>query len=246
MQPFLDRVRFVLVRTFHPGNIGSAARSLKTMGLKAPHLVAPKDYPSPEANKMAAGAEDVLEECQVHDSIEQALMGCRLVIATTARVRGYDLPALDAKEAAQKVLTHTEFGDVAIVFGPERMGLHNDDLATAQYRLTIPANPDYSSLNLAAAVQIMSYELYQAWHHQSDTTLKVPNEAPLPPPEQFVRLYQALEEVLQDSRFLRAHQGETLDRVRQFIRRAEPTEAEMNIMLGALRALQRAINTNKQ
>ena len=241
----LEHVRLVLVRTFHPGNIGSAARCAKTMALPPLHLVNPKQYPEAQATQMAAGAEDWLNQSIIHDSVASAVKDCRLVIATTARPRGYDLPELTPRPAAELLLEHSATGPVALIFGPERMGLHNEDLQQAQYRLTIPANPEYCSLNLAAAVQIMSYELYQAaLAHppvsQNQLTENQPTE-PLPPAEQFEALFARLERVLSESGFLRAHQGETLDRIRHWVRRSELTQAEMNIALGALNAIQRSL-----
>jgi len=156
----LDHVRIVLVRTFHPGNIGSAARSMKTMGLSDLCLVAPKDFPSAEANKMAAGAEDMLETVTVVDNLRSAIADCTTIIASTARPRGYDLPELNPEEAAEMLVEGAKTNPVALIFGPERMGLHNDDIRLAKYRVTIPANPDYSSLNMASAVQTLSYEIF--------------------------------------------------------------------------------------
>ena len=237
----LANIRIVLVRTFHGGNIGSAARSVKTMALSPLHLVAPKDYPSDEATKMAAGAEDWLNQSTQHEDIATAIHGCGLVIATTARPRGYDLPVVHPKQAAQKLIEHSAIGPVALLFGPERMGLHNEDIQYAHYRLTIPANPEYSSLNLASAVQIMSYEIYQAQLEQPSAKDQVDNAQALPPSEQFEQLIQQLEWLLARVKFLRAHQGETLLRIRHFIRRSQPTLAEMSIMLGALNAIKRTI-----
>ena len=159
----LENIRIVLVRTFHPGNIGSTARSMKTMGLSDLVLVSPRDYPSPLADQMAAGAEDMLQKARVVDTLAHALQDCRLVVACSARTRSYDLPELNPWQAASKLHKHSGSSPVAVVFGPERMGLHNKDLDYAQHRVTIPANPDYNSLNLASAVQILSYEIYKTF-----------------------------------------------------------------------------------
>ena len=123
----LNNIRVVLVRTFHPGNIGSAARSMKTMGLSDLCLVGPKDYPSEQAVKMAASANDVLDKAKVKDNIAEAIKDCTTVIASTARPRGYDLPELDPSSAAQILVDTAKDSPVALLFGPERMGLHNDD-----------------------------------------------------------------------------------------------------------------------
>lgn len=234
----LDRVRIVLVRTFHPGNIGSAARSMKTMGLSDLCLVAPKDFPSPEANKMAAGAEDMLNSLTVTDSLNDAIADCTTVIASTARPRGYDLPELNPEQAAQMLVDGASTNPVALIFGPERMGLHNDDIRLAKYRVTIPANPDYSSLNMASAVQTLSYEIFKHANQQVQTsTPKTARE--LPSSSDVERLYVHLESILKDIKFLRPHQGETLLRIRHLITRAEPDVLEMNILRGILTAIEK-------
>jgi len=209
----LSNIRIVLVRTFHPGNIGSAARSMKTMGLNSLHLVNPKEFPSPEANKMAAGALDVLENARVYDSLEEAIADCTVVVACTARPRGYDLPTLLPEEAAVSL-----------------------NSALAKYRLTIPANPDYSSLNMAAAVQTLSYEIFKT---AQTVTAPIAPMRDLPSSENMERLYSHLETVLKEISFLRPHQGETMQRIRQLVTRAEPDNLELNILRGILSAIER-------
>jgi len=240
----LDRVRIVLVRTFHPGNIGSAARSMKTMGLSDLCLVAPKDFPSPEANKMAAGAEDMLESVTVVDTLQEALKDCTTIIASTARPRGYDLPELSPEQAANMLISGAKSNRVALIFGPERMGLHNDDIRLAKYRVTIPANPNYSSLNMASAVQTLSYEVFKQANTQNNfLELSAKDLAQvkkdLPTSDDIERLYIHIEKVLKDIKFLRPHQGETLDRIRHLITRAEPDVLEMNILRGILTAIEK-------
>jgi tRNA (cytidine32/uridine32-2'-O)-methyltransferase len=141
----LDNIRIVMVRTFHPGNIGSAARSMKTMGLSQLYLVSPREFPSNEALKMAAGAKDAVAQAIVVDSVYEAVKDCSLVIATTARIRGNDLPELSPDKMAKALNTAAKKAPVALIFGPERMGLFNEDLTFAKYRVTIPANTDYRS-----------------------------------------------------------------------------------------------------
>ncbi|MEM7360118.1 MAG: RNA methyltransferase [Pseudomonadota bacterium] len=235
----LDKVRIVLVRTFHPGNIGSAARSMKTMGLSDLCLVNPKDFPSPEANKMAAGAEDMLGHVRMASSVSEAIKDCTVVVASTARIRGYDLPELQPEQAAEMLVTGSQSSPVALIFGPERMGLHNEDIQYARYRVTIPANPEYNSLNLAAAVQTLSYELFKAASDESILSKKAQRE--LPPSEDIERLHIHLEKVLKDIRFLRPHQGETLQRIRNLLARAEPDVQELNILRGILAAIEKSL-----
>ncbi len=161
-QPFA-RIRIVLVGTQHPGNIGSAARALKTMGLSRLVLVAPERFPHNEADALAAGADDVLAAAQLHATLAEAVADCRLVLGCTARSRRVALDEQLPRDAAMRVMsTAGEGGEVALVFGRERTGLTNDELQLCHGAVHIPANPEYSSLNLAAAVQVLTYELRMA------------------------------------------------------------------------------------
>ena len=232
------------MRTFHPGNIGSAARSMKTMGLSDLCLVGPKDYPSEQAVKMAASANDVLDKAKVKDNIAEAIKDCTTVIASTARPRGYDLPELDPSSAAQILVDTAKDSPVALLFGPERMGLHNDDIRYANYRVTIPANPQYSSLNMAAAVQTLSYEIYKA--SIADTPVKPRVSRELPTSEQVEHFYEHLEIVLKEISFLRPHQGETLQRLRQMYTRAQFDVNELNILRGILSSTQKSLRGEKK
>lgn len=154
------RIRIVLVGTQHPGNIGSAARAIKTMGLHRLVLVAPQKFPHNEADMMAAGAEDVLNAAVEVATLAEAVADCRLVLGCTARSRRVQLRELRPREAAAAVRVEAAAGgEVALVFGRERTGLDNDELQLCHAAVHIPANPDYSSLNLAAAVQVLSYEV---------------------------------------------------------------------------------------
>ena len=237
----LENIRIVLVRTYHPGNIGSAIRAMKTMGLTQLVLVEPRDYPSDEANKMASSAEDLLEHAVVVDSLYEAVNDCELVIACTARPRTFDLPVLEPESAAKQLYQTAENRPVALVFGPERMGLHNDDIQLAHYRVTIPANPDYSSLNLASAVQILCYELRKqivVTDDASDVLAETPRV--LPNIAQRENFYETLEVVLNDSGFVnQQHPGQLMQKLRRFFSRAEMDESELNILRGALAAIQR-------
>ncbi len=159
-----ERLLIVLVGTQHPGNIGSAARAMKTMGLSRLVLVAPLQFPHPDAYALAAGANDVLEAAIRVDTLAEAIADCRLVLGCTARSRRVALEELHPRQAAARALAAVDTGaEVAIVFGRERTGLENDELQLCHAAVHIPANPEYSSLNLAAAVQILAYELRVAW-----------------------------------------------------------------------------------
>lgn len=236
----LSNIKVVLVRTFHPGNIGSAARSMKTMGLSSLCLVSPKQFPDDEANKMAAGAEDLLNQVSVVDSLPEAIKDCTTIIASTVRPRGYDLPELNPEQAADLLLKGSASAPVALLFGPERMGLHNDDIQHAKYRVTIPANPEYSSLNMAAAVQTLSYEIYKQFKTDSPTIENAKPFRELPSSEDTERFYQHLEQTLTTTKFLRQHQGETMQRLRHLFTRAEPDVLEMNILRGILRSIEKS------
>jgi len=230
-------IRIILVRPFHPGNIGSSARSLKTMGLSQLALVAPKQFPHTDAIKMAAGAKDLIEQAQVYDSLEQAVADCTAIVATSARSRGFDLPTLSPEACAKHLLEHASQSKVALVFGPERMGLHNEDLKLAKHRVSIPANSEYCSLNLAAAVQLLAYEIFKA---TSELPAPTPTE-PLPNGEQMSRFYQHLEEVLRQIAFLRPHEGETLSRLHELFARACASEADIRILRGILTSIQKTL-----
>ncbi len=155
-----ERLRIVLVGTQHPGNIGSAARAMKTMGFSRLVLVAPQRFPDPDAYALAAGANDVLEAAVRVETLAEAVADCRLVLGCTARSRRIALDELSPRQgAARSTATAMAGGEVAVVFGRERTGLENEELQLCHAAIHIPANPDYSSLNLAAAVQVLAYEL---------------------------------------------------------------------------------------
>ncbi len=239
----LGNIRIVLVRTFHPGNIGSVARAMKTMGLKQLVLVNPKDFPSDESNKMARTANDVLETAEVVESLFDAVKDSSVVIASTARERGYDLPYLCPEESAQKLLRASNNGEVALVFGPERMGLSNDDLLLCKYRVTIPTHPDYSSLNIAAAVQTLSYEIYKNELISSGEEYPITENSP--DIESTELFYKHLEATLNDIEFInKKHPGKVMSKLRQMFNRIEITELELNIMRGILASIDKT-NKNK-
>ena len=160
--PSLDRLRIVLVRTSLPANIGAAARAMFTMGLRRLVLVAPRQFPHPDATALAAGATDVLDNARTVATLDEALAGATLSIGLSARPRKFAGRVLPLREAAAEAVGHAHGGDVALVFGTEMSGLSNDELARCSIAATIAANPDYRSLNLAAAVQVAAWELRMA------------------------------------------------------------------------------------
>ena len=155
-------IRIVLVETSHPGNIGAAARAMKVMGLNRLVLVNPKHFPCAEAGARASGADDVLAQAHVVDDLDAALQGCTLVLGTSARLRSLRWPSMDPREAGEQVWHGARTGEVAVVFGREQSGLSNPELERCQYLLHIPSNPEYRSLNLAAAVHLVAYEIRMA------------------------------------------------------------------------------------
>ena len=174
----LQNLRIVLVGTQHPGNIGSAARAMKTMGLSALHLVAPERFPDPEAVALAAGADDLLAAAPVHADLDAALAGCTFVLGTSARRRHVPLPELSPRDAARQLVEAAARGPVALLFGRERTGLENGELQRCHASVGIPTNPEFSSLNLAAAVQVLCYELRLALLETSGGAL--PSGRPMP------------------------------------------------------------------
>ena len=236
----LDNIRIVMVRTFHSGNIGSAARSMKTMGLSQLYLVSPRDFPSAEALKMAAGAKDAVKQAIVVDSVYDAVKDCSLVIATTARIRGNDLPELSPDTMANALNSAAKKSPVALIFGPERMGLFNEDLTFAKYRVTIPTNPDYCSLNIAAAVQTLSYEIYKHSLFKQTQPQHDRFDKELPTAKELETFYLQLEQTLKETGFIiKNHPGKVMQRLRHVFSRAELDAHEVRILRGALASMQR-------
>lgn len=242
-QIMLNNIRIVLVKTFHSGNIGSASRAMKTMGLSELYLVNPVDFPSQkdESLKMAMSAGDVVEKAHIVSTLFEAVQDCTVVVASTARTRGYDLPEVSPEECAKLLNTHAKTNKVALVFGPERMGLSNEDLQLAKYRVTIPTNPDYSSLNIAAAVQTLSYEIFkesnQVSQHSNYETTRI-----LPSIESTELLLNHFENTLKTTGFIiKNHPGEVMQKLRTLLTRAELDESELNILRGVLSSVDRSI-----
>jgi TrmH family RNA methyltransferase len=236
----LGRVRVVLINTTHPGNIGATARAMKVMGLGSLHLVTPKIYPHADATAMASGADDILQRAVVHDSLDSALADCALVLGTSARLRSLPMPMFDARRAARQALGESGTHEVALLFGRERYGLTNEEMMRCQYLVNIPANPDYSSLNLSQAVQIMAYELRMAALGAVDVEVAPSDWSPVDD-TQMERFYAHLEETLLDIRFLNPKQPKKLMmRLRRLFNRARPDQNEINILRGILKASQEA------
>lgn len=229
-------VRIILVGTTHPGNIGAVARAMKNMGLKDLMLVNPRYFPHEDATARASGAEDILESATVADSLAQALADCVYAAGASARSRAIDWPCMEPRECAARLIQESAGGTVAVVFGPEKSGLTNEDLDRCNTLLTIPTNPAFSSLNIAMAVQIICYELYL-----SQQIAPEPQEPDVPraTSEEFEHFYNHLEVVLTDSGFLDPDKPRLLmRRLRRLFVKAEPDKNEINILRGILTALQ--------
>jgi tRNA/rRNA methyltransferase len=230
----LSRVRVVLVQPSHPGNIGAAARALKTMGLARLALVRPRRFPDPEATALATGAGDVLDAASVCETLNEALAGTAFSIAMSARERDLSHPPLDARTAAREVVRTAARDEVALVFGHETAGLSNDDVLKCSALAHIPANPEYSSLNLAQAVQVMAYEVRMACAGDAARSALQPERAPH---EALEGLFGHLETNLLASGFLDpAFPGRLMERLRRLFARAGLEKEEVNILRGILTA----------
>jgi tRNA/rRNA methyltransferase len=231
----LDRIRIVLCTTTHPGNIGAAARAMKTMGLSRLALVTPRFFPHEQATAMASGADDVLAAARVYASLPDALQGTTLVVGMTARARDLSHPMRPVREVALQVAQEAQEGEVALVFGTEMSGLSNAELDACQVLANIPAQPGFSSLNLAASVQIAAYELRQALLQDRGV---VGRDYPLATHEEMEGFYQHLERVLYGSGFLNpAQPGRLMIRLRRLFSRARVEREEVSILRGILKAL---------
>ena len=230
-------IRIVLVGTTHPGNIGAVARAVKNMGLNDLALVEPRYFPHDEATARASGADDLLERATVHESLADAVKDCVYVTGASARSRAINWPCLDARDAAARLIKESAAGPVAAVFGPEKTGLSNADLDHCDSLLSIPANPDFSSLNLAMAVQVVTYELRAA---MADKQPEYEPDAPLATSEELEHFYAHLEDVLLDVKFLDPDNPRHLmRRLRRMFVRARPDQNEVNILRGILTAVER-------
>lgn len=233
----LAQIRIVLCQTSHPGNIGAAARAMKTMGLSRLVLVKPKSFPHAEAVAMASGATDVLDQAIVCDSLSEALHGTTLAIGMSARRRELSHELVSAREGVQRAIAVGHHSPVALVFGTEMSGLSNAELDHCQLLAMIPANPEYSSLNLAAAVQVLSYELRMAALDNPQPTSNEPT--PLAASEEIERFYTHLEQTLVEIGFLNPDQPKRLmQRLRRLYGRAALEKEEVNILRGILSATQ--------
>lgn len=237
-------IRIVLCRTTHPGNIGAAARAMKTMCLDRLVLVAPEHFPSAEATSRSSGAADVLEQAVVCDTLAEAVADCQVVFGASARRRSITVPDGEAREAASDLVSLSADHQVAMVFGQERSGMDNDEVALCHRLVQIPANPDYGSLNMASAVQLICYEIHMARLARG----QAPVPASIEPDDaratqghfdSFMAAWMALKDKVE---FGDEKQSASLDaRFRRLFMRAELTSYEVDMLRGMLSKIDKKV-----
>lgn len=237
----LSFVRIVLCRPSHPGNIGAVARAMKVMGLTDLHLVLPRQFPDPEADTRATGAVDVLQRAQVHETLEAALSGTQLAYALSARVRDLGpLPKPPRAAVAELLAAVRQYGKpIALVFGNETSGLTNEEINRCQASVTIPTNPDFSSLNLGSAVQVLAYEMRQAAFAEAPPipTVATPTQVEPATHEAVEGFYEHLERVMVQTGFLDPERPRRLmPKLRRLFGRVTLDKDEVNILRGILSA----------
>lgn len=238
LDPNLAKIRIVLVETSHPGNIGGIARAMKNMGLSQLVLVNPREYPSQIASARASSAADVLDNARVVSSLDEALVGAKLVVGASARLRKVSWPQLDVRETAKLALEVAEEGEVALVFGREDSGLSNSELDKCHYLAHIPSNPTYSSLNIGAAVQVFAYECLMAT--QIKSVHQKGYQSKLATTDQLEGFYDHLYQALQDIEFLDpAKNARFMRRMRRLFNRSQLDVKEIDILRGILTSAQR-------
>ncbi len=232
----LENIKIVLVNTTHPGNMGSAARAMKTMGLSDLCLVSPLSPPDGKSTALAAGAADVLQSATIVDDLSTAIEECTLVVGTSARSRTLSWPMLSARECGRKLVDTSRWSSVALVFGREANGLTNEELQQCHFHVCIDANPEYSSLNLAAAVQTLCYEVRMSFL-DADAHEAV-EESVYPLSKDLEGFFEHLEETLSATGFIRPnHPGIIMQRLRRLFNRARPERRELNILRGMLSSI---------
>jgi tRNA/rRNA methyltransferase/tRNA (cytidine32/uridine32-2'-O)-methyltransferase len=239
LNPGLANIRVVLIETSHPGNIGAIARAMKNMGLSQLVLVKPKEFPSAAASARASSAADVLNSARVVESLDEALVGTKLVVGASARLRKVSWPQLDVRQTAALAMETVADGEVALVFGRENSGLSNAEMDKCHYLAHIPTNPVYCSLNISAAVQVFAYECLMAAQIIDSTPEKSARNA-LANTEQLEGFYEHMFQALQDIEFLDPNKNARfMRRIRRLFNRTELDSKEIDILRGILSAAQR-------
>ena len=237
----LNSVKVVLVGTTHPGNIGATARAIKNMGILNLALVQPKEFPSDVATFRSKAAKNILENAEVYESLKDAVSECELVVGTSARDRTIPWPVLNPREAAAEMHKSSLNGDVAIVFGREDRGLTNDELGLCNFHVHIPSDPEYSSLNLSQAVQILAYEIRLAYLEENERSEDY-WDVDLANNEQSERLINHMDELMQEVDFYDTENPrKLLVRVRRFFKRSKIDVMEANIFRGLFATIQKKL-----
>lgn len=232
-EAIFNHIRIVLCQTSHPGNIGSTARAMKTMGLSRLYLVNPKFFPDAQAKSLAVNASDVLDTAIVTNSLEEAIADCQLVIGVSGKERSLSQQVMTVREAALEVKKIAHQQQVALVFGTEMSGLSNAEADRCQILATIPANPEYTSLNLAQAVQIMCYEMRMAFTNGTLHYDEKPVE--LASQEDLERFYIHMQEVLEHIGYINPRAPKKLfERLRRLYARTRLEKEEVNLLRGIL------------
>ncbi|KGY12586.1 tRNA (cytidine/uridine-2'-O-)-methyltransferase [Vibrio tubiashii] len=239
----LNNVKVVLVGTSHPGNIGSAARAMKVMGLSNLVLVDPQCTVDEQTLALAAGAADIAQNAKVVSTLNKAVEDCALVVGSSARSRTLEWPMLEPRECGRKFVEEGESAPVALVFGRERTGLTNDELQTCHYHVCIPANPEYSSLNLAMAVQTLSYEIRMAYLDKEQSQYESQQTTEYPRHNELELFFTHLEKVAKETQFISEEQpGKVMNKLRRLFNRARPESQELNILRGILTSIEKRIS----
>ncbi len=239
MEAFLSNIKIVLVETSHPGNIGAVARAMKNMAMGNLCLVNPKIFPSAEATSRASGADDILASVKIYETLPEAIADCQLVLGASARCRTISWPELTPRECAEKIVIHEPGNQVAILFGRENSGLKNHELDLCHHLLRIPCNSEYSSLNIAAAVQVICYELFVAAGVQETNKIGDKGDIPLATAEQMESFYGHLHEALVDIGFMHPDKSNSImRRLRRIYNRNQMDSKELDILRGILRMSQ--------
>jgi len=233
----LSNFKVVLVETSHPGNIGAVARAMKNMRMNQLRLVNPKFFPHADATARASGADDLLRDATIHNTLQSAIADCQIVLGASARDRTISWPSLTARQCADKWVSSAESTqNIALVFGRENSGLKNHELDLCHYLLRIPCNAEYSSLNLAAAVQVVCYELFVASGHEQVSRIGDRGEDPLATAEQMEAFYVHLQQTIADIGFLHPDRSKSImRRLRRIFNRIQLDTKELDILRGILR-----------
>lgn len=244
----LDAIQIILIETSHSGNIGSAARAMKTMGLRHLRLVAPKQPIDEQAIALSAGAKDCLDSAQIFPDFDSAIADCQLVIGTSARHRHLQSSLINPRECGELAISRATQGKIAVIFGRERVGLTNEELLKCHYHLNVPTNPEYGSLNLAMAVQLVSYEIRMAWLANLDLATnaenKVQNSEPnspleYPNAEALAHFFAHTERLYTELGFIRNEA--VMRKLRRLYQRAELETNELNLLRGMLTAVEKGL-----